>query len=664
MAFQYLEKDTFFEAYKASQNYMRPLFEPFDEFERIARNQPHPDLPREYPKVTDGTTSSIIQKTPRRIIQQLPTGVVTSDTNDWLSIVANFILNKRIIPNANSQFALLQKDWNVVKKGLTFGSQAGLVQFVNRGDYFGPDLIVPYVKDVLYEPGKVSDLDSNFMFVRAWYQPGDIKAIIEKEKQLKRSAKERGEVYDSSWDLSALEKIKDEVSQKPEDQQSQAEKDRQGEGHKGGVEIIHAFQTGVGAVFYSFSAKSGDCVRKKVNKDPRGIIPLHTFYADIDGANPLGWGLAEQLGPMQNLMDSEMQMYQYNRALMLNPPLIKKGNWSKSQAKFRPNQIIDLGMGENSSLEALQIDSTAIANFPNNYGLMKSQILNLAASPDTSTSASVGNPGFSKTDAGVDALMANMSVDDNFIRKQFETWDERVKETFVNLYFAERTGIEELQVDDETAEKLRKIDPELVNQENKVQLDYDTATEALKFEVDASSSNMKNDSKQLESLDGLVERYQNSPILQQFVPPKKVISAWNSIVAASGVENPEDLQVTDEELTEIEQQQAAAEQMAQEQAMQAQVQSEVPQEGLMPSGIPTGAGDPIEAEKASIMQELQALDQEEASQVDPGELAFVQGLLDLGYGEDKVDQAMAMLEADMSEDEILELLGPAGVVNV
>jgi hypothetical protein len=627
----YLSEDNVVDIWKQSSAYMRSFLDPIDEQERIARNLPHPNIDKAYPKVTDGTTSSIIKKTPRRIIQQIPTGKVVSDTNDWLSIVAGFIYTNRIIPNANEQYALIQKCWLMIERAMAHGASHSYTPFVRRGQYFGPDMSVPYIKNVKFEAGKLSDLDSNCEFIEAWYQPADIERIIKQEKELAKRAKERGEKYESTWDVKALEEIKDQITSKTDDEESQNQEKRD-DTDKGGVKIIHALQRGVGAIFYSFHAQTGTIVRRKTNKDPRGEIPMQTLYFDTDGINPLGRGIIDQVGSLQNLLDSEMQMYQYNRALMLNPPLLKRGMWNKSQAKFAPNVIIDLGTDQNNSLEALTIDTSALNNFANNYGLLKSQILNLASSPDTSISATVGNPGFSKTSRGVEQQQANVSVDDNYLRKQFETWFERWSETAINLYFAERTGIEELQVDNDTAQALRKIDPALVGPNNLVEIDYDTATEALRFEVDASTSNMKNDAQQLEALDGVLERIESSPLLQGIIPPKKIVGIYNSIIAASAVENPEELAVSDEE---FEQQQQMAEQAAMaEQEMMAQAMT--PPKAVQP--------------EVSVQPEGQP------QQPDMDDLAFISALQDMGYSDEKIQQALAMDQMGYSEEEIVAVL--------
>lgn len=518
---------------------MRPLFEPFGEYERLARNRPHPAIDKAYPKVTDGTLSSIIEKTPRRIIQQIPTGKVECiGYDDWLPIMAQWILDNEILPNANSQYALIQKCWAVVEKGLTYGSQPSLDIFTKVDDKPTTDFKVPYVKDVFYEAGKLSDIDSNFKFIRAWYQKRDLEAIIAQQSK----AVDGG--VETDWNLEVLREIKDSITQKDDLSTTPNEKDKNN--RSGGVELIHCFQKGVKAKFFTIHIKTKKIARTKVNKDPRGVMPGNTFYAGTDMSNPVGRGFPERVGAMQNLLDAEVQMYQYNRALMLNPPMVKRGNWNKNQAKLAPNVLVDLGSDPKATWEPVKIDSVSLSTFPNNYGLMKSQILNLLSSPDTSISADVGNPGFSKTDAGVKSQQAVLSVDDNYIRKNFEAWFERECETLINLYFGERTGVEEFQVDEATAIKLRACDPSVVNEDGKVRIDFTSETPKLKFTVDASSSNMKDNQQQTDILDSLLERYEKAPTLQQLVPPEKITAVWNSIVTASGVEDPEDLMVEQE----------------------------------------------------------------------------------------------------------------------
>lgn len=540
MIFSYLDETNIFGRYKEAKRYTDTLTVPFPEFERIASNRPFESIDPAYPNTTDGTTASIIRKTPRRVIQQLPTGRVENDAEDWLSVVADFILSNKIIPYANEEYDLIQKCWTAVEDALTFGACATYTPFLNHDGYFCPDVTTLYWGDISLQPGKKSIYACSYFFMRSWWQKEDIEALIDKEEKLAASAKKRGEKYESTWDLQALKDIKDGGTSKDQQARTPVENERGVDAR--GVELITGFQKGVGANFFTFASKGNKIVRTEENKDPRGKYPIDAMYGDIDGTNPWGRGIVELVGPLQNLIDSDMQMYQYNRALMLAPPVVVTGNVPASKIQLVPNAVIKI-TDPQGKVVPLTIDTTAVANYPALYGLQKSQLLNLVNSPDTSISSQVGNPSFSKTDAGVKSQQAVISVDDNYVRKMFESWFEHWCETAVNLYFAKRSGIEELQLDKETAMRLREMpgfDETLLSDGNQIRIDYDTETPALKFRVNPSTSTVADKATQVQDATNLLDLVMKYPMLNSsYGGPIDTEVLARRIVANSGIEDPE-----------------------------------------------------------------------------------------------------------------------------
>lgn len=640
----FLTKDNFKERWESSKTYMSSFFDPLSEYERIARNRPHPGINKAYPKNTDGTIAGIIDSLPKRVIQQLPSGKVKTTQGTVMSIVANFILYNDIIPNANLDADAIQKCWAVVSKSMTFGA-IGTMNLFTKHDYsYGADFKLFYVKDGFFQTGKLTFQACDYFFVRAWYQKSDIEAIIKRETDNRKAAREEGEKYESEWNLPALKRLKDWCTEKEEDAKSSGEKERNSRSEA--IEIVHGFQKGVSSKFFSYATGPDEFVCEKVNKDPRGKIPVNYMYTILDFENPLGRGVVEMSGGMQNVIDSMLQSYQYNRALNLAPPLIKKGNWDKTKAKLQANALIDLGTDPNGSLEPLKLDTTALNNFSGDYSLFKSQILALNNNGDTSTSSETGNPGFSKTQAGVQAQQLKLGVSDNYMRKQFEAWWSDNCETMVNMHFANKHGLEEIELDSETARKIRDIDPSLVTEDDKYTIDYDEYTERLEFTVDASTSDKESKEKQMENLDTLLQRIESSPMLQAIMAkyPEKQAELYNAIIELSGIENPDELTVDAEAFgQEMQEEQAAAEQ----QAMQAQLapdMSQMQEQSIEGEVMP---GDPMQDD---VPQEPDLTEEE---------MLFIDGLRQRGIPDDLIEQAIVMMREGLPDEEILAVIAQA-----
>lgn len=532
----FFDAETAVEAYNESKFWYWRYFNPLDEFERLARNKPSRDIDPELPHITDGTLAAIVQEQPKRIIQQVPDGLVTCKSKPELAKIADYVLRTELIPMYNRMGNMLQKSWSMTSKAKTYGVATSYTFFTSSKGKFHTDFVIPYVKDVLGEKGKVFLPDCNIRFMRSWYQRRDIQAIINREKALLEANKG----YQSEWDLKLLAQFLETGStQKPADLMTPAEKEKGGD--TGGYEVIHAFQVGVGAQFYSFSPlfQQGKPLRAKINPDPRGLIPLDDMYCNIDLSNPLGRGDVELSGGVQNLIDQQMQMYQFLTTLLMGPPLQVWGTVNKNRLKLRPNAIWDMGKVPTNKVEPYQVHNHAVDTFPNIYGLLKSQILNMQATQDTSVSAQDGNPNFSKTQAGVEAQQQRLGVSDNFLRKQFEEWFEDQSETSVNIYFAERRGSHSIQLDaDDRADFAKSQSANMVDKKGVLTFNYsDINKVSFQFEVDPSSSEIKEDQDNAGKLTEVLELMQKvpDPTVQQAIP--KVVKLIISEIGAEGTDD-------------------------------------------------------------------------------------------------------------------------------
>ncbi len=544
----FLTKDNLWSKYEVAKEWSKNWSKDFEEYDRIARNEAPSNVPEQYARVSDGTAAALVRKAPKRVIQQLPTGVVTSDDeDDPMAIVAEFILLHKILPDAKGGHDLIQKFWSTIENGLTFGGQAVYTPFVWNGSEFTADAKLIYYGDIFFQPGKTSFYDCDYFFIRSWWQPETIDQIIEKERSLQEKAKEAGSKYTSSWDIPALKELKKQITTK--DQEGTTESEQRAGVSSEGIEIVTGFQKGKGAIFLMGNPSTRKIVRQKANRDPRGLPPVNYFYADVDNSNPFGRSIMSLIGGLQNMIDANMRAYMFNRALELAPPIKVRGNVDTSQAVYEPNAFIDLSSDPNANLEPLEVTTTAIRDYASIYSLNKTQLLNLFNSGgDTSVSADVGNPGFGKTPTALKQQKQILDADDNYLRKNFESFFEDWAETAINVYFAEREGKEELQLDQKTADRLRelvkrgKLDENYVTEDNKVSIDYSEAVKTLHFRVDASTSKLNGQAEQLESLQ-LILDFISSPAVMQLIPQEKILLLYNSIVSNSGVLEPEKLKI-------------------------------------------------------------------------------------------------------------------------
>jgi hypothetical protein len=600
VAFSFLTEENIFDLCNTSKDYTEKLTQPFEEYSRLARNKPHAKIPKAFPKTTDGTSASIIIKSARRAVQQLPAGVVsTSDEYSPWPILAEFAYLKEILPNANAEYDLIHKMWITIENGESFGSQCVFTPVAYNDGKLLPDYLIVSWRDVFIQPGKRSASDSDYLFVRTWWQKTDVEKLIDAEKERRDTAKKEGALYEPTWDLKALEEIKEAIVTKDSKDQSEAE--QQYSLDPSGIEIITGFQIGHNATFFTFNPATQKIVRRKKNKDPRAKIPLNWYFYDADGVNPLGRSVLELIGPLQNLIDSDMQAYQYNRAAALRPTINVYGDVNERTLEFKPNGLNKI-KNPNVRIEAMSVDTSAIRDYPNLYGLQKSQMLNLVNSPDTSISAEVGNPGFGKTPQALKTQQAQLSIDDNALRKGFEAFFEEWSETAINLYFAEREGIEIIQLDTDTAQRLRDLEAKghvldgvVLDDDNKATVDFSKAKGVLKFKIDASTTKVNSEAAQLDSLKTLIQTLDSSQSLNQVVPVDKKLAAWNAIVANSGIDGLDELKVTEEEMKEMQEAQTQAavpatdetataemKQPAEDEAQVAEVPVE-PQEDIEPS---------------------------------------------------------------------------------
>lgn len=554
MSFSFLRPENLYTKYNEAKDNFEPHFNSFPEYERVANNEPK-EVVEGQPDVTDGTVASFVRTRPRAIVQSVPSVKVELSNPELVELEGVFdeLVNNKIIPNAATGGSAFSKSISAVRKGYIYGSQPALMFTRDDGNYFGADFELVGIRDVYLEPGKISAGASNYLFLNAWYTESDIDSIIATEKEL---AKDKD--YKTEWDLAKLAELKDKLVDKADDSKTKAEREGETNQEARYAHIVYAYQVGVGATFYAFNPElpEDNVLKAWDNPDPRGRMPIEYYYGEEDGERPLGDSAIKIAIPSQNMLDRHLQNYQFQVGLKAaNPVKVRGGSVDVDSVKIEPYAVWDMGADPNSDVSLVQLDNTVINTFPTTQGILKSNILNIVNNGDTSISAEVGNPDFSKTPAGVRALAERLDTNDNYTRRQFEDWFGRVVETMLNLHIAAHVDMEDKEVvplSERYIEAKKRQNPNYQLSEETI--DYSLlAGVSAKVTVDASSSKIDNDSRQVEILTALIER-------QEVISPYVNMGALvRQFIKKSGVENVDEIVLDDAEVAAQQQPEAGAE---------------------------------------------------------------------------------------------------------
>jgi hypothetical protein len=653
----HLDKDELKDAYNEAQTSARSHQTHFDEYERLANNQLIANLPANLPRVNDGSLAALLLETPMRVLAQPITGLVRSVDRDelWVGELANILWTRFIIPRANTQadfFAKLQID---LYKALIYGSQPKFTFFRDQGDYQTADFTLPYVKDVYLEPGKHSDIDSDYIFMNSYYTKLQLKNIIKQAEDEKRSAKEEGRPAESKWDIPTLKKVFD-AGPAGKDTESMTPAERKnGNADARFFKFTTVFHRGYDAPFYTFAPlHESKVVRTSANTNPTGDTPIIFTYANQDLSNPYGKGQVEVSGGTQNVLDQLTQLHVLGTQIGLQPPVKVGGprdGLNLNTFRYAPRALWYTG---NATVEPVETSSRIYSEFGSTYGLYKTQLMNLQGTTDATVSGESGNPQYSKTDAGVNMQKERTSAHDNFLLQRAHESYERLAKSMINTHIANMHGSEVVRLLDDEIERMAKTGIEMP-ETGELEIIWENVKGTFEFEVDSDSNKDAENNAEKEKLIEAVTIAAQDPTLDQalMATGKRLDRGelWTRVFNKLGLEDIDKIivQVSPEEQAANEQQQML---MAQrgvpgEEPVDPSMSAEAPQKGLeqpaeaMPEELPPEMGEelPVEEEDPDVTElQMELAQTMEQYQVDQRKAALIMQARRQGADEETIAQ--------------------------
>lgn len=420
----------------------------------------------EYSELVDNTLASYLEKMPKNVVQKLPTFVCDGHNQSKAEdLVYEFIARKILLRAGSSKgYGLLQKQWIELRNAATFGACAVYLPFENdHGEYTVGEVPI-YWGDLYPEAWSTNFNSNNFNQFRTLKTEDDIKQLI---------AGNDDEIG-GNWNKEGLQTVLD-----------------FGAGQNTGKDKVNSKAAMEGLPDHMFELfkyvdenwvvdwhyASGTILRVIPNLSGRRRIVA--LYSDYDGSSIMGRSLIDMAYGAQLSLTSLLRNFVYTSDYNTDPAKVVKGI-SLNEDNFQLTKGNTMFLNdEEGKMDLLPIDTQTIQNFPNLYNLLKTVLLtSLPASSDSSISAGIGDPTYSKTQAGVNDQAQKADIENNYYRKNYETYFEMVLENKLNVYLAEVKAIADkndavpmVKLDEEYANLVREVDPSKINEKNEVRLD-------------------------------------------------------------------------------------------------------------------------------------------------------------------------------------------------
>lgn len=454
-----------------SHDFMLRVTEGFAERnERIFYRKPqvNTDGQMEYSELVDNTLASYLEKMPKNVIQKLATFMCDGHSRSKAEdLVYEFIATKILLRSGSSKgYGLLQKQWIELRNAATFGACAVYLPFESdHGEYTVGE--IPIYWGDLYPEAWSTNLNSlNFTQFRTLKTEDDIKKLIE------GSDDEIG----GTWNKKGLQEVLDHGTGQTSNKEVTNTKAAM-DGLPEHMYELFVYTDNDWVVYWHYASET----ILRVIPNLSGRRRVVGLYSDYDGSSIMGRSLIDMAYGAQQSLTSLLRNFVYTSDYNTDPAKVVKGislnednfNLTKGNTMFLND--------EEGKMDLLPIDTQTIQNFPNLYSLLKTVLLtSLPSSSDSSISAGTGDPTYSKTQAGVNDQSQKADIENNYYRKNYETYFEMVLENKINIYLAEIKAIADknnavplITLDEEYANLVREAseDKNFVNENNQVKLD-------------------------------------------------------------------------------------------------------------------------------------------------------------------------------------------------
>ncbi len=459
-----------------SQDFMDRITVGFAERnERILYRKPTvaTNVQMDYSELVDNTLASYLEKMPKNVIQKLPTFTMDAHTRMKAEDLTYEFIGRKIILRTGSSrgYSLLQKQWIEMRAAATFGACAVYLPFEKEyGEYTVGEVPI-YWGDFYPEAWSANINSNNFNQFRTLKTEDDIKNL------LRGIDDEQG----GTWNPKGLQDVLDYGTGQNSGRSKTANQKAAMDGLPEHMYELFVYVDRDWVVTWHYASET--ILRVVPNHSRRRRIV--GLYSDYDGSSIMGRSLVDMAFGAQQSLTQLLRTFIYTAEYNTDPAKTVKGiSLNEDTFSLTKGNTMFLN-DEEGKIDLHPIDTTIMQQFPAVFNLLRGVLLNsMPASHDTSIPAGEGGGIYSRTQAGVNSQDQKADIENNYYRKNYETYFEMVLENKINIYLAEIKAIADrndavplIKVDEEYANLIRETfdTPEqaaqFINERNEVKLD-------------------------------------------------------------------------------------------------------------------------------------------------------------------------------------------------
>ena len=427
----------------------------WDRSEQLFHNQLNDEISSERKsQVFDPKLSTLTIERSYRVMAQLATGKVRGVSKNDIggAKLKNLILDKYVVPNANSQFDFLTKLRMADMYSNIYGNFFALIDWVVKPNgYIGPDMWLLNIRDVFPQVGAVSVEDSDYIIIRTW------RPLSFFENLPKDGYKNVDKIITKLKGLSGSKHVRDSenVSKREENQYSDSAPAK----GKGYFEVLTQYE---GDRWVDYCAEADMEFRDQKNPHEDNDLPVKCKYSIPLLDDFMGLSDFERGGSMQMVINSVWNLYLDAVKMSIFPPvMINKDNvaaessfkWGPAEKWLGRNQVDNIA-------RTIQLSPKGIETFNNTYQVANAAILNLFGTTDTETTAET-SPEFGKTPKALSLQQNRENTRDNADRFYMEQFVKSVMKKFVNLISKKQKSAITVRIFEDEINELKRSYPEI-----------------------------------------------------------------------------------------------------------------------------------------------------------------------------------------------------------